>query len=874
MGPGSRAAGSRAAGSKAAGAKGAGSADVPVVDSERWFDPVSGEVLELGSVLDPETGAVLAPASIAGLCGRPGAVELGGLASLDLDSLSAGSLVEVLELLEAQAGWLDSVRLAAVAALDTASCPPAAGSAGGVPAGGVPGAGGPECGGAGSGGAGPGGAGSGGAADGVPAGGVPAGGVPAGGAGSDGVGSGGAGFGGAGPLGDGEDVPRFLAEQVQTACRVGRAEAQRRIRTARAICGGLLPATGAALAEGRIGLAHATNVVRAVVELPDPAAGWVERALLADPRAITPWQWRQAAERLAVQAFPALAAQRAGQGQDGRELRTWRTGEGRGTVVADLALPDWAVVDSALTGLAGPFNAADGRGIEVRRADALVGLCQSWLDSGRLPADGGIRPHLSVLVPLDTLTGGGLPGWARTAAPMPPAATGRPPAGTGRPAGTCWPAGAAAAGRRSAAPSGAHGGGSVGALGPTGIPTGIPGGWAPNDPEPAAAFGGHRAAHLAGPGRGPRGAPALLVGEALDPATLARLACDSVLSRLLYTPADGIVLDRGRDTRVIEGRLRAKLLARDGGTCRFPTCGAQHNLHQHHIRPWELGGPTNEANLLTVCLRHHKTIHEGGWRVRLTGAHCTWTSPAGHTSTTSPPLAHPPQRSDPPHPQPPVTRADTCPRPDPDTRLDLRAEPDADTGLDVGAGADPDTALEVGGEPDPDTALEVGGEPDPDTGLDLGGGANADTALDVGGEPDPDTALDVGGEPDPDTGLDLGGGANSDTGLDLGAEPDADTALDVGGEADPDTGLDVGGRADADTGLEVGAGPERISGSEPVAGPAGRAERERQAAQIGAAELAGTWSWAKPEPARPPRPKPPVKEPQFPLPADTDEPPF
>jgi len=689
-----------------------------------------------------------------------GAVELGGLASLDLDSLSAGSLVEVLELLEAQAGWLDSVRLAAVAALDTASCLPAAGSAGGVPAGG------PEGGGAGSGGAGPGGAGSGGAADGVPAGGVPAGGVPAGGAGSGPVGSGGAGFGGAGPLGDGEDVPRFLAEQVQTACRVGRAEAQRRIRTARAICGRLLPATGAALAEGRIGLAHATNVVRAVVELPDPAAGWVERALLADPRAITPWQWRQAAERLAVQAFPALAAQRAGQGQDGRELRTWRTGEGRGTVVADLPLPDWAVVDSALTGLAGPFNAADGRGIEVRRADALVGLCQSWLDSGRLPADGGIRPHLSVLVPLDTLTGGGLPGWARTAAPMPPAATGRPPAGTGQPAGRFWPAGAAAAGSRSAAPSGAHGGGSGGGLGPTGIPTGIPGGRPPNDPEPAAAFGGHRAAHLAGPGRGPRGAPALLVGEALDPATLARLACDSVLSRLLYTPADGIVLDRGRDTRVIEGRLRAKLLARDGGTCRFPTCGAQHNLHQHHIRPWELGGPTNEANLLTVCLRHHKTIHEGGWRVRLTGAHCTWTSLAGHTSTTSPPLAHPPQHGDPPHPQPPVTRADTCPRPDPDTRLDLRREPDPDTRLEMDTGADPDTALEV------------------------------------------------------------------------------------------DTG------------------PERISGSEPVAGPAGRAERERQAAQIGAAELAGTWSWAKPEPARPPRPKPPVKEPQFPSPTDTDEPPF
>jgi len=192
----------------------------PVVDSERWFDPVSGEVLELGSVLDPETGAVLAPASIAGLCGRPGAVELGGLASLDLDSLSAGSLVEVLELLEAQAGWLDSVRLAAVAALDTASCPPAAGSAGGGPAGGVPEFGGPECGGAGSGVPG-----SGGAADGVPAGGAGSGPVGSGGAGSGPVGSGGAGSGGAGPWGDGEDVPRFLAEQVQTACRVGRAEA-------------------------------------------------------------------------------------------------------------------------------------------------------------------------------------------------------------------------------------------------------------------------------------------------------------------------------------------------------------------------------------------------------------------------------------------------------------------------------------------------------------------------------------------------------------------------------------------------------------------------------------------------------------------------
>jgi hypothetical protein len=35
----------------------------------------------------------------------------------------------------------------------------------------------------------------------------------------------------------------------------------------------------------------------------------------------------------------------------------------------------------------------------------------------------------------------------------------------------------------------------------------------------------------------------------------------------------------------------------------------------HHIQHWAAGGPTTLSNLLLLCRRHHRAVHEEGWGV-------------------------------------------------------------------------------------------------------------------------------------------------------------------------------------------------------------------------------------------------------------------
>jgi len=62
-------------------------------------------------------------------------------------------------------------------------------------------------------------------------------------------------------------------------------------------------------------------------------------------------------------------------------------------------------VIAALQSLAGPANrdGNDNRTPAQRRADALHELCRNHLDSGTAPTVGGQKPHLNVIVDVDTL---------------------------------------------------------------------------------------------------------------------------------------------------------------------------------------------------------------------------------------------------------------------------------------------------------------------------------------------------------------------------------------------------------------------------------------------------------------------------------------
>jgi hypothetical protein len=60
--------------------------------------------------------------------------------------------------------------------------------------------------------------------------------------------------------------------------------------------------------------------------------------------------------------------------------------------------------------------------------------------------------------------------------------------------------------------------------------------------------------------------------------------------------------------------LRRALRRRDRG-CRFPGCENHRFVDAHHIEHWAQGGETSVDNLVLLCRRHHKLLHEGGYLV-------------------------------------------------------------------------------------------------------------------------------------------------------------------------------------------------------------------------------------------------------------------
>jgi hypothetical protein len=94
--------------------------------------------------------------------------------------------------------------------------------------------------------------------------------------------------------------------------------------------------------------------------------------------------------------------------------------------------------------------------------------------------------------------------------------------------------------------------------------------------------------------------------------SVVQACCDSSVARIL-TAGASIVIDLGRETRVVSPALRKAVSKRDR-TCRFPGCDMPAAFADvHHIWHWIRGGPTNRENCCLLCRRHHTMIHKGGW---------------------------------------------------------------------------------------------------------------------------------------------------------------------------------------------------------------------------------------------------------------------
>ncbi len=185
---------------------------------------------------------------------------------------------------------------------------------------------------------------------------------------------------------------------------------------------GELVATGQALAEGGVTLAHAGAIVGAVQALPadlDPdIARRAERDLITWAAHLDAEQLARAGAHILQVVAPeigdALEAKRLAAQEERaarrREFTITPDGHGmewlRGRVDTKAA----AVLRAALDPLTAPRSTgADGPDLRTtaqRRGEALVELARRALAGGELPDVGGERPHVAVTIPLATLLEG------------------------------------------------------------------------------------------------------------------------------------------------------------------------------------------------------------------------------------------------------------------------------------------------------------------------------------------------------------------------------------------------------------------------------------------------------------------------------------
>ena len=132
--------------------------------------------------------------------------------------------------------------------------------------------------------------------------------------------------------------------------------------------------------------------------------------------------------------------------------------------------------------------------------------------------------------------------------------------------------------------------------------------------------------------------PPLLEGAGpLSPETAERLTCDA--RRLTIKPS-------GRD--LVHSRVgrcasyaQQRALHKRSSHCQYPGCTAARELEAHHLVPVERGGKTELDNLILLCPRHHKLLHDHHIRTSGTSEQPAFADEAGRALTTNQPHAPP-----------------------------------------------------------------------------------------------------------------------------------------------------------------------------------------------------------------------------------------
>jgi hypothetical protein len=118
-------------------------------------------------------------------------------------------------------------------------------------------------------------------------------------------------------------------------------------------------------------------------------------------------------------------------------------------------------------------------------------------------------------------------------------------------------------------------------------------------------------------------------GVRLADGTTRLLCCDSVFHALVRDRT-GRAVHLASPSRFATPEQRRAAMVRDGG-CVFPDCDAPPGwVDLHHVIHWQQGGPTELANLASLCRHHHGVTHRKGWTMVATADEWfTWTTPGG-----------------------------------------------------------------------------------------------------------------------------------------------------------------------------------------------------------------------------------------------------
>ena len=133
--------------------------------------------------------------------------------------------------------------------------------------------------------------------------------------------------------------------------------------------------------------------------------------------------------------------------------------------------------------------------------------------------------------------------------------------------------------------------------------------------------------------------PPLLEGAGpISPESAERLACDA--RRLTIKPSGRDLVHSRMGRCASYAQLRS--LHQRCDHCRYPGCGAARELEAHHLLPVERGGVTELDNLILLCPRHHKHLHDHHVRTSGSGDHPVFVDQTGRAITAN--QAHAPPR--------------------------------------------------------------------------------------------------------------------------------------------------------------------------------------------------------------------------------------